>query len=303
MNKVETQTRILRYLATIQYQVELLGSHGQNISMYTETAVADAMTAVTGETWINLNAISNNFPGVDLISPDRTYGIQATANLKKHKFDKTVEAITKELEQSNNRLKNLKRVEVIGLACVTNTKVTSWTKISTPKQTVEIRGISLERRLELENRSEAALDYLDRAFQGLASTNGVYQMRSDREELQTVIIPFLERPAIRDRRPVELDWHAMQDAMLSIRRLLGQGVNDIGVLVTRPYATFQPETARLLKQIYDETSAISALLRDELRIPGSLRESDGVLLDGHRLRIQERVTNLALGAQTPPPVW
>jgi hypothetical protein len=51
MNKVETQTRILRYLATIQYQVELLGRHGQNISMYTETAVTDAMTAITGEQW------------------------------------------------------------------------------------------------------------------------------------------------------------------------------------------------------------------------------------------------------------
>lgn len=48
MHKVETQTRILRNLATIRYQVEMLGRHGQNISMYTETAVADAVTASPG---------------------------------------------------------------------------------------------------------------------------------------------------------------------------------------------------------------------------------------------------------------
>jgi hypothetical protein len=303
MNKVETQARILRYLAVIQYQVELLGRHGQNISNYTETAVADAMKAITGLAWTNLNATSNNFPGIDLISPDGTYGVQATAHLKKDKFDKTVDAVTNELIQIGNRISALKRVEVVGLTCVANTKVTSWKTISTPEQTIMIRGISLEKRLELQNQNEAALADLDRAFQGLASTNSPYHLRSDKQELQTAIIPYLVRPAIRDRRLVEQDWYAMQEAMLSIRRLLTQGINDAGMQITRPYATFQPAAAGWLRQIYDDTSAISTLLKDEQRNPGSLRDSDWSLLDGHRLRIQEHVTDLAIAAGLTPPVW
>lgn len=197
----------------------------------------------------------------------------------------------------------MSKVEVIGLTCVKNKDVTSWKTLTVASHSIEMRGISLERRLGIENLDEWSLDHLDRAFQGLASTHGPYQLRSDREELEFVIIPFLDRPAIRDRRPVELDWNAMQDAMLSIRRLLTQGINDGGYLVTRQYSTFQPEAAHLLKQIYHETRAISRLLRDELHVPGTLRESDGVFVDGHRLCIQECVTKLAIGANLPPPVW
>lgn len=62
MNKVETQTRILRHLSIIEYQVTMLGRHGQNISMYAETAVAEAMTAVTGATWKNLKRPTTMLP-------------------------------------------------------------------------------------------------------------------------------------------------------------------------------------------------------------------------------------------------
>lgn len=304
MNKVDTQRRILRHLAIIDLQVRSLNRHGQNISMYTETAVAEAMTAITGQRWKNLNASSNNFPGIDLVSPDGAYGVQATAELDKAKFDKTVAVVTRELaDPKKNRLKSVKTVEVIGMTCVTNPAVTKWKTISTPKQTIEIRGIALEKRLEVENLDEAALEHLDREFQGLASIQGPHLLRPDEEELRTVIIPFLERPAIRDKRPAELDWNAMQEAMLSIRRLLTQGINDAGYLVTRPYATFQHEAAQLLKEIYNETSAISALLRYELKTPGALRESDGRLIDGHRIRVQECVTELAVGAHLSPPAW
>lgn len=95
----------------------------------------------------------------------------------------------------------------------------------------------------------------------------------------------------------------MQEAMLSIRRLLTQGVNDVGVPTTRPYATFQPEAALLLRRIYVETCAITALLKDELQTPGSLRFSDWSMLEGHRRRIQEYVTDLAIRASLTPPSW
>lgn len=304
MNRVDTQRRILRHLAIIEHQVKTLNRHGQNISMYTETAVAEAMTAITGKRWKNLNAASNNFPGIDLMSPDGANGVQATADLNKAKFDKTVAVVTKELsDPKKNRLKSVKTVEVIGMTCVTNGDVTGWKKISTPIQTIEIRGISLEKRLEVENLDEHALEHLDRAFQGLASIHGPHLLRPDHEELRAVIIPFLERPAIRDNRAVEVDWNDMQEAMLSIRRLLGQGINDAGYLVTRPYPTFQHEAAKLLKEIYNETSAISGLLRYELKTQGALRDSDARLIDGHRIRIQECVTALAAGAHLDPPAW
>jgi hypothetical protein len=301
MNKVEAQQRILRNLAVIRYQVELLNRHGQSISIYSESAIADSLTAMTGEAWTNLNASNNNYPAIDLLSPDGARGVQATAHTTKAKLDKTVEALVKELNRTPNRLPALRQVEVVGLTCVGSRAVTSWQSMRGTKQAVRVRGVSLEKLLDLPNQGDAELLELDRALQGLASTSP-FHLRSDQEELKTVIA-YLDRPAIRDRRDVEMDWRAMEDAMLSIRRLLGQGASDAGHQITRPYPTFQPVIAAMLKVIYTETSAISALLRDELLLPGSMRDSDWSLLEGHRLRIQEKVTELAVEARLTPPSW
>lgn len=48
MNKVEAQQRILRNLAVVRYQVEALSMNGQNISIYSETAIQDSLNAVRG---------------------------------------------------------------------------------------------------------------------------------------------------------------------------------------------------------------------------------------------------------------
>ncbi len=258
MNKVEAQQRILRNLAVIRYQVELLNRHGQNISAYSETAIRDSLTAVTGQPWSNLNAASNNYPALDLVSSDGLRGVQATAHTTKAKLDKTISALVKELNQLPSPLPKLRHAEVVGLTCVTSQAVTAWQDINIGGQLVKVRGVALERILDLSNRSDVELAKLDRTLQGLASTSP-FHIRSDREELLT-IIAYLDRPAIRDSRHLESDWHDMQDAMRSIRRLLGQGADDSGHQITRPYSTFQPVVAALLKQIYADTSAISALL-------------------------------------------
>jgi hypothetical protein len=301
MNKVEAQQRIVRNLAVIRYQVELLARHGQNISIYTETAIADSLTAVTGQAWANINATHNNYPALDLLSSDGVFGVQATAHTTKAKLDKTIHALVKELGRAPSRLSDLQQVEVVGLTCVASRAVTSWQTVEGGTRAVKVRGVALEKLLNLPNRSEIELTSLDRTLQDLASTSP-FHLRSDQDELRT-ILAYLDRPAIRDHRKIEMDWQAMQDAMVSIRRLLGQGANDLGQQITRPYATFQPVAAGLLREIYMESSEISVLLRDELHSPGSMRGSDWSLLEGHRLRIQEKVTELAAEAQLTPPLW
>ena len=301
MNKVEAQQRILRNLAVIHYQVEALSRNGQNISIYAETAIQDSLNAVTGLSWTNINASSNNFPAIDLISQDGIRGVQATLRTTKAKLDKTIDALVKELAKPTSQLTALRQVEVVGLTCVNNPTVTAWAIIKGLKHPVAVRGIDLETLLGLSNLSDVELADLDEALQALATTSP-FHLRSDQEEMRT-IIAFLDRPAIRDRRTMEFDWHAMQDAMLSVRRLIAQGTNDTGQQITRPYPTFQPRLATLLKAIYTESAAISALLRNELHSPGSMRESEWMLLEGHRRRIQEKVTELATEANIPAPQW
>ncbi|MEU0090058.1 SMEK domain-containing protein [Kribbella sp. NPDC006257] len=301
MNKVEAQQRILRNLAIICHQVEAQNAHGQNISAYCETAICDAMNAVTSMGWLNINAFSNNFPAIDLITKDGTRGIQATLKTTKVKFDKTVCALAKQLVQKGNRLDGIQEVEVVGLTCVRNEGVTSWRTVTAGKSSVKVRGISLIKLLDLQNQDSVRLSDLDEALQGLTMITP-FHLRSDEEELMT-IVAYLDRPAIRDHRSAEMSWQEMNEAMRSIRRLLGQGADDQGHQITRPYRTFQPQFARLLKGIYTETEAISTLLRDELHSRGSLKGSDGILIDGHRLRIQEDVTALAMATNSQPPIW
>ena len=301
MNKVEAQYRILRNLAVIGHQVDLLNRHGQNISMYSEAAIADSLSVVAGQPLTNLNSSQNNYPGLDLLSADGTLGIQATAKVTKAKMNQTVAALVKQFTQSSGVLPNLRQVEVIGFTCVTNKDVTTWREVTTNAQSVTVRGIALVKRLELANRSDIQLVKLDRMLQGLASTS-LFNLRADEVELQT-IIAYLDRPAIRDDRHIEANWSDMQDAMRSIRRLLGQGANDMGQQITRPYSTFQPAVAGLLQGIYADTAAISRFLRGELQVPGSISTGDKMLLDGYRLRIQEKVTDLAAAARLPPPAW
>lgn len=301
MNKIEAQQRILRNLAVIRYQVEALNKNGQNLSIYAETAIRDSLNAVTGLSWTNINAGNNNFPAVDLISQDGVRAVQATFHTTKAKLDKTIDVVQEELAKGNNRLSALRDVEVVGLTCVSNRKVTSWTSIQGPKQAVRVRGIDLETLLGIANLGDGELDALDQALQGFTTTSP-FHLSSDHDEMRT-IIAFLDRPAIRDRRAAEFDWQDMQDAMRSIRRLIGQGANDTGQQITRPYPTFQPPFAALLKAIYSESAAISVLLKNELRVPGSMRESEWFLLEGHRVRMQEHVTELAVNARLPAPQW
>ncbi|MEV6268983.1 SMEK domain-containing protein [Kribbella sp. NPDC051936] len=301
MNKVEAQQRVIRNLAVIRYQIEALGKNGQNISIYTETAVLDSLNAATRLNWRNVNASANNFPGVDLITPDGVRGVQATARATKAKLDKTIKAITGEFARPNNRLANLTQVEVVGLSCVRNSIVTTWRTIPGPTGVLKVRGIDLLTLLKVTTLHDDELSDLDRALQGLAMTSP-FQLRSDKDELRK-IIAYLDRPAIRDKRQMEMDWRAMEDAMISIRRLLAQGANDGGYTITRPYQTFQPETAASLKEIYVASAAISSLLKNELHSPGSMADSEWHMLEGHRLRIQETVTRLADTAEVAPPIW
>lgn len=301
MNKVEAWGRIARNLAVLQYQVENLNTHGHNISAYCEAAICDALNAVTGLRWTNANDAANNFPAIDLITSDRIRGVQATLHTNKAKLDKTIGTLRDELWATRSRLASVREVEVIGLTCVKSTAVTSWQDIAGPKASVRIRGIALDRALRLQSPDSFQLDALDHALQGLTMTTP-FHLSPDEVEAAT-IIAYLDRPAIRDTRHHEASWVEMQDAMRSIRRLLTQGANDLGQQITRPHQTFQPRLGSLLKEIYTESEAISALLRNELRMVGSLTPGEAILLDGHRLRIQEKVTELAMQTGNPPPAW
>lgn len=301
MNKVEAWGRIARNLAVVRYQVENLNAQGQNVSAYCEVAICDAFNAVTNLGWTNINDVAHNFPAIDLITSDRTRGVQATLHVNKAKLDKTIKALETELWKTGDPLVDLQEVEVVGLACVGSGAVVSWQDVPGPKSTVKIRGVSLDKALRRRNPDQSQLDALDHALQSLTLTTP-FHLSSDEIEAAT-IIAYLDRPAIRVMRHHEASWAEMQDAMRSIRRVISQGANDLGQQITRPLQTFQPEVRSLLKEIYKETEAISQLLRNELCSAGSLTVGEATLIDGHRLRIKEHVTALAAHTGNDQPSW
>jgi hypothetical protein len=226
--------------------------------------------------------------------------VQATLHTTKQKVDGTIEVLEKGLKLTHgSQFGGIRQIEVVGLRCVKNAKVTAWRDVSGGR--VRMRGIDLLTLLDLPNLSVGQLGELDEVLQS-ATMITPYHLNSDQDELRK-IVSWLDRPALRDHRSVEQSWVAMEEAMLSIRRLIAQGANAFGHPYTRPYPTFQPAVAKLLKSIYDESAAISKLLKNELTSPGSMTEGEGVLIEGHRLRMQELVVKLAVQAHLPPPVW
>lgn len=299
MNRADAQARIIRNLAVIAHEASLLAANGQNRSTYAEQLIRDSLNAAHGRGWVDLNATQFNTPAIDLLSADGSHGIQATLGATKQKFDKTSTALKKVLMASAGKLSGLTHVEVVGLTCVRNPKITAWSTL--PGHHVQVRAIDLLRRLDLTNLGNDQLADVDDVMQN-AATNGPFHVNSDGHEMQT-IIAYLDRPAIRHARPMELQWRDMEDAMKSIRRLLAQGADDSGRQITRPYRTFQPHLRTLLYEIYSATSQISALLANELRVRGTMTESEGTRIDGYRLRIQEAVTELAAATGLKPPEW
>ena len=68
-----------------------------------ETTLAGLLNRIFGWELVNANAISRNFPGVDLIDRDRRIGIQVTATCSPEKVRNTIQKVEK-LDMQFDRL-------------------------------------------------------------------------------------------------------------------------------------------------------------------------------------------------------
>lgn len=300
MNRVESETRALRYLAIIQQQLRLASAHDVYQPIYSETVVQDSMNARFKLGLRNLNVDQLNFPAIDLRTKDRKHGIQATRKATAAKYKHTLAAMRTEMEQPGNRLKDLVEVQIVGIECVTNRALQTW-HVPEGVAGARVRMICLDKVLRLKEAKTKRLGKVENVLHGLSSSVGP-QLRGDRDEIVS-IAAFVDRPAIRDSRKVEGDWEEMDQAMKDIRRLLSLGTTPAGVTTTRGWQTFQPPVSAMLKTAYDASAQISRLLRDEVRAPGSLTQAQERLIDGHRLTIQEQVTLACRHLSIAPPVW
>lgn len=301
VSRVETQGRILRNLALVQNQLQFLSAHQLYSAHFIEELVQECLKVTTRREVENLNSISNNFPGIDLRSSDRTVGYQATLHVTKAKFDKTVAALASEVSRPSSRVSELVDVHVVGLTCVKNADIRRWSLVSQTVSSMRIRSIELNSILDLSKIDNDGLDDLDEVIQGFVDHWG-HARTSDAEEVKK-IVGWLDRPAIRDSRNAEMNWADMHGAMRSVRRLIAQGVDDLGHPFTRPRTTFADPYATQLKRIYVLSSQISQELRACLQA-GSLPEQDSVdRIESMRLEIQKIVGEICLAAMIPPPVW
>lgn len=300
MNRIDTQTRVTRNLAIIRYQLEELSRQGLYAHRFTEELVQHTLNSTPSHAVWNLNTKSNNFPGIDLLSSDETVGYQVTRHVTKAKYDKTSSALSSELGKRDSRVSALRDVYVVGITSVNNPSIHRWALVD-PGYPVRIRAVELSSLLNLSTASSEALLALDDVIQGFVNDWGRPQ-RSDADEIP-LIVGWLDRPAVRDSRALELSWADMNSAMQGIRRLLAQGVDDLGHPVSRPMSTFREPFNQNMKVIYDASHQISRLLAPHLQGNGALTSEDVDLIDGLRVVIQRAATSLCVAAGTPPPQW
>lgn len=268
--------------------------------IYSETVVQESLNAVHRLGLRNLNVDEPNFPAIDLRTDDRKYGIQATRRATAAKYKHTLSAMRAEMQHKSNRLDGLVQVEVMGIECVTNRALQTW-HVPDGVAGVRMRITSLDRALRLKEAKIKRLFRTETALHRLSGTVGP-QLRTDVDEM-ALVAAFVDRPAIRDTRHSEAHWEDMADAMKDIRRLLSLGTNPSGVTASRGWATFQPPVSEMLKAVYEATTEISRLLREEVRAPGSLTPAQARLIDGFRLTIQEQITRACRHLGTASPAW
>lgn len=300
MNRVESEKRALRYLAIIQQRLRLSVAHNLYEPIYSETVVQEATNAVFKSGLRNLNVDEPNFPAIDLRTEDRKRGIQATRKATASKYNYTLASMRAEMERTTNRLSGLKEVQVVGIECVSNRGLQEWHEPH-GLPGIRMRIVSLDHLLRLKEAKLKRLFKVEKVLHRLSVDYGP-SLRPDREELKR-IVAFIDRPAIHDTRHFEAHWGDMAEAMKDIRRLLSLGADPFGATVTRGWQTFQPPLSGMLKRVYHSTSQISQLLREELRVPGSLTEGQTRLIDGYRLTIQEEITAACRHSKIDPPVW
>ena len=115
MSMMGAQARIIKNLAIIRYQLEDLGRQGLYLPRFTEELVQRTVNTVSNRDVVNLNTVSNNFPGIDLRSADETVGYQVTRHATKQKYDHTKSSLTTEFSKANSRVADLRDVFLVGL--------------------------------------------------------------------------------------------------------------------------------------------------------------------------------------------
>lgn len=300
MSRIDVQVRITRNFAIIRYQLEELARQGLYMSRFTEELTQQTLNAVLTQEVGNLNTFSNNFPGIDLRSADEMVGYQVTRHATKAKYDTTISSLVGEFDKTDSRVSTLRDVYVVGLTSVKNSIIHRWRPLA-PGYPARIRMIELHTLLDLSSVGDETLLLVDDVVQDFVNDWG-RPRRSDAKEIAT-IVGWLDRPAIRDTRALELSWVDMNAAMQGIRRLLGQGVDELGHPVTRPKSTFHEPFDQHLQKIYSASHKISQILAPHVQGQSPLSHGDVCRIDRLRLEIQKSTTELSIAAEVLPPQW
>lgn len=300
MSRSDTLERITKCMAIIHHQTEDLAADGLYRSRFTEDLVRQTVEVASGSKIVDLNSNSGNFPGIDLRSADGTIGYQATRSVTKTKHDKTASAIIKELARSDCRVRDIRKIYVVGIRCVKNPEIQRWSPLIGHPE-VRIRSLTLTSLLDTSSLSDDTLDEIDDIL-GAAVAGWSKNSRSDSEEIE-VILEWLDRPALHDFRDHEANWSNMQGAMQDIRRLLVRGVDDLNRPVCRPLTHFSGEIKRSLRDIKEMTHQISRTLTSSLNDRNQLAPGAAQVVDAMRLELQQLVTSLSEQAAVPGPRW
>lgn len=292
---------VLRLLSLAGEQMSAQSREGVYSSSELERLGCELLKIAHGLDLGNENCFKTNMPAVDLLTTDRSLGVQITLELDSQKMKKTLKKF-RQLAVPDGLLEGTTKLWILGLRLKPQVDPPSW-KNDDPSNVV---FGSFRQQLRLENMEQSKLERLERS---LLTITGC-QIISEPDERQSLerILEFIERPAVYQYSQDEISWTKCLSALDSVVLLINTGVKrDDGVNLppvmgwTMPLPSFNPLIRTDLKSILRQINAVKVAISRAQPTSSILDKRQSQIIDAERAKLRGIVNHVAKKNAFVPP--
>ncbi|MEY9777198.1 SMEK domain-containing protein [Arthrobacter sp. MW3 TE3886] len=292
---------ILRLLGLAGEQMSAQSREGAYVSSELERLGCELLNISRGLDLNNENCFKTNTPAVDLLTRDRSLGVQITLELNISKVKKTLKKFG-ELTVPGGSLHGTQKLWILGLRLEPRTDPPTW-KNTDPHNVV---FGSFRSQLMLESLDSSKLERIERSLLQITGC----QMTSEPSEQESLerIIEFMDRPAVYQYSKDEISWTKCMSALDAVALLINSGVKlDDGMNTapvtgwTRPLPTLNPMLRTDLKTILKQVNAVKIAINRADPRSAMLDQHQSQFIDTERAKLRTIVNAFAKKHRIQPP--
>ncbi|MDT0169748.1 SMEK domain-containing protein [Pseudarthrobacter sp. BRE9] len=291
---------ILRLLSLAGDQMSAQARESAYVSSELERLGCGLFNVSRGLDLRNENCFNTNAPAVDLLTVDRSLGVQITLDLNAAKVKKTIKKF-RELTKKGGLLEGTRELWILGLRLSSRTDPPTWKNVDS-----DVVIGSFRSHLTLENLDAARLERIERSL--LEITGCKITSAPDVRESLERIVEFMDRPAIYQYSRHEISWTRCMSALDAVALLINSGVkreDDASIPPvlgwTIPLPSFDPPTRRDLKDILKQLNAVQVAISKADPKAAILDENQSQLIDSERSKLRLLVNDFAKTHKISPP--